>query len=67
MGYFLKRNATNIVILIDLNQYGSGYSCAPKNLDPCGKYDWAEVTEYATEHPEMEVIWDGEKYIPKEV
>jgi hypothetical protein len=36
-------------------------------IDPWNAYDIAEVQAYAQEHPEMEVIWDGEKYIPKEV
>ena len=65
-GFFLVRNESNIVILIDLDQYGSGYSCAPKNLDPWGKYDWEEVQAYANAHPELEVVWSAEenKYIP---
>ena len=66
-GYFIKRNETNIVAFVELDQYGSGYSCAPKSLDPWGKYDWSNVQAYAKDHPEMEVVWDGEKYIPKEV
>jgi hypothetical protein len=64
-GFFLIRNESNIVILIELDQYGSGYSCGPKELDPWGKYDWEEVQAYAQEHPEMEVEWSEEqqKYI----
>ena len=67
MGYFLKRNENDFVINIDLNQYGSGYNVVPKEIDPCNAYDIAEVQAYAQEHPEMEVVWDGDKYIPKEV
>ncbi len=66
MGYFLKRNNEDFVINIDLNQFGSGYNVVPKEVDPWGKYDIAEVQAYANAHPEMEVIWDGEKDIPKE-
>jgi hypothetical protein len=67
MEYFLKRSNEDFVINIDLNQYGSGYNVVPKAIDPCNAYDIAEVQAYAEAHPEMEVIWDGEKYIPKEV
>ncbi len=67
MGYFIKRNNEDFVINIDLNQYGSGYNVVPKEVDPWNAYDIAEVQTYAQEHPEMEVEWDGEKYIPKEV
>ena len=67
MGYFLKRNNEDFVINIDLNQYGSGYNVVPKEIDPCNAYDIADVQTYAEAHPEMEVVWDGEKYIPKEV
>ncbi len=65
-GFFLIRNELNIVILIELDQYGSGYSCAPKNLDPWNAYDIAEVQAYAESHPEMEVVWSDidNKYIP---
>ena len=67
MGYFIKRNDNDFVINIDLTQYGSGYNVVPKEIDPWNAYDIAEVQAYAEAHPEMEVIWDGEKYIPKEV
>ena len=67
MEYFLKRNENDFVINIDLNQYGSGYNVVPKTLDPWNAYGIAEVQAYAEAHPEMEVVWDGEKYIPKEV
>ena len=67
MGYFLKRNNEDFVINIDLNQYGSGYNVVPKTLDQWNEYDIAEVQAYANSHPEMEVIWDGEKYTTKEV
>ncbi len=67
MGYFLKRNNEDFVINIDLNQYGSGYNVVPKSVDPWNAYDITEVQAYAENHPEMEVIWGGEKYIPKEV
>ncbi len=65
-GFFLIRNESNIVILIELDQYGSGYSCGPKELDPWGKYDFADVQAYAKAHPELEVVWSAEenKYIP---
>ena len=67
MGYFLKRNENDFVINIDLNQYGSGYNVVPKEVDPWGTFDIADVQAYAPAHPEMEVIWDGDKYIPKDV
>ena len=67
MGYFLKRNNEDFVINIDLNQYGSGYNVVPRTIDSWNAYDIAEVQAYALAHPEMEVVWDGEKYIPKEV
>ena len=69
MEYFLKRNDNDFVINIDLNQYGSGYNVVPKEIDPWGKYDIAEVQAYAKDHPEMEVEWDEEqqKYSPKEL
>ncbi|NCC11512.1 MAG: hypothetical protein EOM31_13670 [Bacteroidia bacterium] len=67
MGYFVKRTNEDFVINIDLNQYGSGYNVVPKAIDPCNAYDIADVQTYAEAHPEMEVVWDGEKYIPKEV
>lgn len=67
MEYFLKRNDNDFVINIDLNQFGSGYNVVPKEVDPWNAYDIEEVKAYALAHPEMEVIWDGEKYIPKEV
>ena len=66
MEYFLKRNENDFVINIDLNQYGSGYNVVPKEIDPWGKYDIAEVQAYAKDHPEMEVVWSDidNKYIP---
>ena len=66
MGYFLKRNNEDFVINIDLNQFGSGYNVVPKEVDPWGKYDIAEVQSYAKDHPEMEVVWSDidNKYIP---
>ena len=67
MGYFIKRNDNDFVINIELGQKGSGYNVVPKEIDPWNKYDINEVQAYAENHPEMEVIWDGDKYIPKEV
>ena len=67
MEYFLKRSNEDLVINIDLNRYGSGYNVVPKAIDHSNAYDIADVQAYAEAHPEMEVIWDGEKYIPKEV
>ena len=68
MGYFLKRNNEDFVINIEASlKYGSGYNVVPKEIDPWNAYDIAEVQAYAEAHPEMEVVWDGEKYIPKEV
>lgn len=64
MEYFLKRTNDDFVINIDLTQYGSGYNVVPKTIDPCNAYDIAEVQAYAEAHPEMEVVCDGEKYIP---
>ncbi len=66
MGYFLKRNENDFVINIELTQYGSGYNVVPKEVDPWGKYDIAEVQAYAKDHPEMEVVWSDidNKYIP---
>jgi hypothetical protein len=67
MEYFLKRNDNDFVINVELNSYGSGYNVVPKEIDPWNAYDIADIQAYATAHPEMEVVWDGEKYIPKEV
>ena len=66
MGNFLKRNNEDFVINIELTQYGSGYNVVPKEVDPWGKYDIAEVQAYAKDHPEMEVVWSDidNKYIP---
>jgi len=66
MGYFLKRNDSDVVINIDLNQYGSGYNVVPKKIDPCNAYDIADVQAYTEAHPEMEVVWseDDKKYVP---
>ena len=66
-GYFIKRNDTDFVIYVELTQYGSGYNVVLKTVDPWNAYDITDVQAYAAAHPEMEVIWDGEKYIPKEV
>jgi hypothetical protein len=66
-GYFIKRNDTDFVINVELNSYGSGYNVVPKEIDPWNAYDITDIQAYATAYPEMEVIWDGEKYIPKEV
>ena len=65
-GYILKRSETDYVINCDAQGNG-GYNVVPKEIDPCNAYDIAEVQAYAEAHPEMEVVWDGEKYIPKEV
>ena len=67
MGYFIKRNDNDFVINIELGQKCSGYNVVPKEIDPWNEYNIADVQAYAEAHPEMEVIWDGEKYIPKEV
>jgi len=66
-GYFVKRNDNDFVINVGLNILDSGYNVVPKSIDKWNAYDIAEVQAYAQLHPEMEVIWDGEKYIPKEV
>ena len=65
-GYVIKRTETDYVINCDAQGNG-GYNVVPKTIDPWNKYDIAEVQAYANAHPEMEVVWDGEKYIPKEV
>lgn len=68
-GYYLKRTDEDYVININLTQQGSGYNVVPKEIDPWNAYDIAEVQAYATEHPEMEVVWDEQQhiYIPKEL
>lgn len=67
MGYFIKRTDNDFIVCIELTQKYSGYNVVPKEIDPWNKYDINEVQAYAKAHPEMEVVWDGEKYIPKEV
>ena len=64
---YIKRNENDFVIDINIDQKNSGYNVVPREIDPWNKYDIAEVQAYANAHPEMEVEWDGEKYITKEV
>ncbi|MGN0907634.1 MAG: hypothetical protein ACI4NM_10835 [Bullifex sp.] len=52
-GYVIKRNDTDYIVMVDLDDYGSGYNVVPKKADPYNLYNLEDVIAYSKANPDM--------------
>ena len=51
-GNVVRREGGTFDVFCDLDVIGSGYNVVSKDVDPCNRYDIADVEAYCIEHPE---------------
>lgn len=51
-GYVIQHDDSHFIVQADPNVYGSGYGVCPKEEDPWGKYEVADVQAYVGAHPD---------------
>lgn len=54
-GYVIARSDGYYTVNVTPTEYGSGYTVAPRTIDPGSKFDFAEVVQYVTDFPEYVV------------
>lgn len=54
-GYVIARSDGYYTVNVTPTEYGSGYTVAPRTIDPGSRFDFAEVVQYVTDFPEYVV------------
>lgn len=52
-GYVIKKADDWFIVLVDINDYNSGYGVVSREEDPINLYDIDEVREYCEANPDM--------------